>query len=96
MVTRDEDAAMSAAPAEVGARTYATTLAALLDGIAAPPRDVAVSGLALDSRHVTPGAAFLACPGRTGHGLAHVAAAIANGCGRITFRPQSGSTGAAA
>ena len=33
--------------AEAGARTYGTTLGALLDGIAAPSRAVAVSGLAL-------------------------------------------------
>jgi UDP-N-acetylmuramoyl-L-alanyl-D-glutamate--2,6-diaminopimelate ligase len=90
MVTRDEDAAMSAAPAEAGARTYGTTLGALLDGVATPSRDVAVSGLALDSRHVTPGGAFLACPGRTGHGLAHVAAAIANGAVAVLWEPSSG------
>jgi UDP-N-acetylmuramoyl-L-alanyl-D-glutamate--2,6-diaminopimelate ligase len=90
MVTHGEDTAMSASPAEAGPRTYGTTLAVLLDGIATPSRDLAVSGLALDSRHVTPGAAFLACPGRTGHGLEHVAAAIANGATAVLWEPASG------
>jgi UDP-N-acetylmuramoyl-L-alanyl-D-glutamate--2,6-diaminopimelate ligase len=67
-----------------------TTLAALLAGTAVPQRDVELRGLALDSRHVTAGAAFLACPGRTGHGVAHAAAAVERGAVAVLWEPAPG------
>ena len=51
MVTRGEDTVMSAASAETGVRTYGTTLGVLLDGVAAPSRDVAVSTGVLERPH---------------------------------------------
>jgi UDP-N-acetylmuramoyl-L-alanyl-D-glutamate--2,6-diaminopimelate ligase len=74
----------------VTAVDHRTTLAALLAGTAVPQRDVELRGLALDSRHVTAGAAFLACPGRTGHGLAHAAAAVERGAVAVLWEPSPG------
>ena len=44
-------------------------LKALLGGLAEVPERLEVSDITQDSRSVTPGAAFLACRGRTHHGL---------------------------
>lgn len=53
-------------------------------GIAELPSDLAVTDLTLDSREVTPGAAFFACRGARGHGLAFAARAAAAGA-RVIF-----------
>lgn len=45
--------------------------------------DVAVSGLALDSRKVTPGALFAALPGTQVHGAAFIPTALQNGASAI-------------
>jgi len=52
------------------------SLRSVLDGLADVPGEIMVSDITEDSRAVTPGAAFLACRGRTHHGLefAHAAA----------------------
>jgi UDP-N-acetylmuramyl pentapeptide synthase len=44
-------------------------LKALLGGLVDVPERLEVSDITQDSRSVTPGAAFLACRGRTHHGL---------------------------
>ncbi|MBA4285181.1 MAG: UDP-N-acetylmuramoyl-L-alanyl-D-glutamate--2,6-diaminopimelate ligase [Xanthomonadaceae bacterium] len=64
----------------------------LLDGLAAvdTAADVAVTGLALDSRAVTPGALFLAVRGQSAHGLVHVDAAIARGAAAVVWEPAEG------
>ncbi|MFO1406471.1 MAG: UDP-N-acetylmuramoyl-L-alanyl-D-glutamate--2,6-diaminopimelate ligase [Steroidobacteraceae bacterium] len=69
---------------------YRTTLAALLEGIAVPMRDVAVAGLAMDSRDAGPDGVFLACAGRTSHGIAHAADAIARGATVVLHEPADG------
>jgi UDP-N-acetylmuramoyl-L-alanyl-D-glutamate--2,6-diaminopimelate ligase len=68
------------------------SLRALLDGFAAvdAAADIAVTGLALDSRTVTPGALFLALRGQASHGLAHVDAAIARGAAAVVWEPADG------
>ncbi len=69
-----------------------TPLDGLLEGlpVRAPVPAVPVSGLALDSRRVTPGCAFLAVPGTRGHGLRHGADALARGAGAILYEGADG------
>jgi len=78
------------AVAENAAPVYRAMLGTLLEGFAQPPRDVELSDLAFDSRQVTPGAAFLACQGRTSHGLAHAAAAVERGAVAVLWEPAAG------
>jgi UDP-N-acetylmuramoyl-L-alanyl-D-glutamate--2,6-diaminopimelate ligase len=78
------------AAVETAVPAYCAQLGALLEGFAAPPRDVEITDLALDSRHVAPGAAFLACPGRVTHGLAHAAAAVERGAVAVLWEPVPG------
>jgi UDP-N-acetylmuramoyl-L-alanyl-D-glutamate--2,6-diaminopimelate ligase len=78
------------AAAESAAPAYRAMLGSLLEGFAQPLRDVEVAGLAFDSRQVTPGAAFLACQGRTSHGLAHAATAVERGAVAVLWEPAEG------
>lgn len=61
------------------ARPQATPLAALLGDLAAAPPGHAVTGIALDSRRVVAGGAFMALAGHAGHGLDHLDEALARG-----------------
>jgi UDP-N-acetylmuramoyl-L-alanyl-D-glutamate--2,6-diaminopimelate ligase len=90
VVSRGEDEGMNAAADDTGAPVYRTTLGALLEGFAQPLRDVELTDLAFDSRQVTPGAAFLACQGRTSHGLQHAAAALERGAVAVLWEPVPG------
>ena len=81
---------MNAVADDTGAPVYRSTLAAVLEGFAQPLRDVEVTDLTLDSRQVSPGAAFLACQGRTSHGLAHAAAAVERGAVAVLWEPAPG------
>jgi len=90
MVTRGEDPGMSAVADDTGAPAYRTTLAVLLEGVAHPLRDLEVTDLALDSRHATPGSVFLACQGRTSHGITHAAAAVERGAVAVLWEPAPG------
>ena len=63
------------------------SLARLLDGIAALPRDVAVSDLTQDGRAARPGGAFLAVHGSVEHGLKYAPQAIANGARAVLWEP---------
>jgi UDP-N-acetylmuramoyl-L-alanyl-D-glutamate--2,6-diaminopimelate ligase len=63
----------------------ARPLAELAAGFAEVPAQVLVSDLTLDSRAVTPGALFLACRGRTHHGLAFAPEAIARGARAVLY-----------
>ena len=85
-----EDPGMNAVAEDAVAPVYRSTLAALLAGIAQPLRDLAILDLTLDSRSVTPGAAFLACQGRTTHGVAHAATAVERGAVAVLWEPAPG------
>jgi len=69
------------------AAQYRMMLSTLLSGFAHPLRDAEVRDITQDSRLVTPGAAFLACRGRTTHGLAHAAQAIERGAVAVLWEP---------
>jgi UDP-N-acetylmuramoyl-L-alanyl-D-glutamate--2,6-diaminopimelate ligase len=64
----------------------------LLAGLVVTAPQVQVAGLSLDSRGVRPGEAFLACRGRSSHGLAHLDQALANGAGVVLWEPGEGVT----
>jgi UDP-N-acetylmuramoyl-L-alanyl-D-glutamate--2,6-diaminopimelate ligase len=61
------------------------SLADLTAGILATPRDITITDVTLDSRAVRPGALFLACRGRTHHGLAFAREAIARGARAVLY-----------
>ena len=61
-------------------------LKALLGGLVDVPERLEVSDITQDSRSVTPGAAFLACQGRTHHGLEFAHSAVAAGARRRHVR----------
>lgn len=63
------------------------TLDALLR-VPAPP--MALNGLSLDSRRLTPGGLFLACRGTRTHGLEHLPQALANGAAAVAWEPAPG------
>jgi UDP-N-acetylmuramoyl-L-alanyl-D-glutamate--2,6-diaminopimelate ligase len=63
------------------------SLARLLDGLAALPRDVEVSDLTQDGRAARPGCAFLAVHGNTEHGLKYAPQAVANGARAVLWEP---------
>jgi UDP-N-acetylmuramoyl-L-alanyl-D-glutamate--2,6-diaminopimelate ligase len=76
--------------AAAGAPEYRASLATLLEGLAQPERDVELRDLEMDSRRIVPGAAFLACQGRTTHGLEHAAEAVARGAVAVLWEPGPG------
>ncbi|HEX9140343.1 MAG TPA: UDP-N-acetylmuramoyl-L-alanyl-D-glutamate--2,6-diaminopimelate ligase [Steroidobacteraceae bacterium] len=65
-------------------------LKALLGGEFTVAEHVEVADLSMDSRQVQPGGAFLACRGRTHHGLEFVANALANGARVVLWEPAAG------
>jgi len=67
---------------------YQMTLGRLLEGFdVAAPHGLQVTDLVQDSRHATPGCVFLACQGRTTHGLLHAAAAVERGAIAVLWEP---------
>ena len=67
---------------------YNMTLGRLLEGLdVAAPHGLQVTDLVQDSRAATPGCVFLACPGRTTHGLVHAAAAVERGAVAVLWEP---------
>ena len=65
-----------------------TTTARLTDLLTvADAPDVIVSGLAMDSRRLHAGDAFLACRGLSGHGLDHIGDAVAANCAAVVYEP---------
>jgi UDP-N-acetylmuramoyl-L-alanyl-D-glutamate--2,6-diaminopimelate ligase len=66
-------------------------LGELLAGFAVTPFEsgARVTDLTLHSREASPGSLFLACRGRTGHGLAHAEAAIERGAVAILAEPDA-------
>lgn len=77
-------------------RTIATdhALSGLLEGLTAETirQDLAVSGLALDSRKVKSGDLFLAVAGSTVHGLEFARQAVALGAVAVAWQPVDGQT----
>jgi UDP-N-acetylmuramoyl-L-alanyl-D-glutamate--2,6-diaminopimelate ligase len=69
---------------------YRTSLTALLDGLAHPLRDVQVTDLTQDSRQAVAGSAFIACQGRTSHGVLHAPAAVERGAVAVLWEPVPG------
>jgi UDP-N-acetylmuramoyl-L-alanyl-D-glutamate--2,6-diaminopimelate ligase len=65
-------------------------LKAVLGGLVDIPDRLEVSDITSDSRSVIPGAAFLACQGRTQHGLKFVQDAIAAGARAVLWEPAPG------
>ncbi len=63
------------------------SLARLLEGVSAVPRDVTVSDITLDSRAVVAGGAFLACRGIKSHGLQYLDAALSHGVAAVVWEP---------
>jgi UDP-N-acetylmuramoyl-L-alanyl-D-glutamate--2,6-diaminopimelate ligase len=68
-------------------RTEATTLGQLLGPDAGAHAAIEVTDLVLDSRQVTPGAAFIAVPGAREHGVRHAAEALRRGARVILYQP---------
>ncbi len=61
--------------------------------VSGPVPSLAIASLTLDSRKVSPGAAFVALPGAGGtHGLHHVAEALQKGAVVILYDPQNAPT----
>jgi UDP-N-acetylmuramoyl-L-alanyl-D-glutamate--2,6-diaminopimelate ligase len=72
--------------------TVATrALAELTAGIVAVPAGLDVTDVTLDSRTAVPGGLFLACRGRTHHGLKFAAQAIARGARAVLYEPAEAS-----
>jgi UDP-N-acetylmuramoyl-L-alanyl-D-glutamate--2,6-diaminopimelate ligase len=65
-------------------------LKALLGGGIEVPAQVEIADLTMDSRQVTPGAAFLACRGQSAHGLQYAREAVAKGARAVLFEPEAG------
>ena len=63
-------------------------LSQLLPDLSSAAAGISVSDVTLDSGSVQPGGLFLACPGRSTHGLQHVSEAIARGARAVLFEPQ--------
>jgi len=59
----------------------------LLEGIAPVDGDITITGLALDSRLVVKGNAFIALAGSRQHGLLHLKQAVEQGAGAVIYDP---------
>jgi len=90
MVSRVSSTDASVVTGLADARSYRSSLAALLDEGERPQRDVEVSDVTQDSRQATPGCVFIACQGRTSHGVQHAAAAVARGAVAVLWEPVPG------
>lgn len=67
-------------------------MAELTAGIIDAPADLLVTDVTLDSRAASPGALFLACRGRTHHGLKFAGQAIARGARAVLYEPADASS----
>jgi len=76
---------MTGPGSEISPRAAARPLAELTAGLVAAPAGLVVSDVTLDSRAASPGALFLACKGRTHHGLAFAEQAIAGGARAVLY-----------
>jgi UDP-N-acetylmuramoyl-L-alanyl-D-glutamate--2,6-diaminopimelate ligase len=76
---------MSGASAKADRLRAPRPLAELAVGFAAVPDDVVVNDVTLDSKAVGPGGLFLACKGRTHHGLKFAQQAVAQGARAVLY-----------
>jgi len=76
--------------------TTAMTLGELFGAAAGNLDGVQVEDLVLDSRQITPGAAFLAVQGSESHGLDHVDDALARGAVAVVYEPSASHDAVAA
>jgi UDP-N-acetylmuramoyl-L-alanyl-D-glutamate--2,6-diaminopimelate ligase len=74
----------------MGRPAVARPLADLTAGFVDVPAGIVVSDLTLDSRAVSPGSLFLACKGRTHHGLRFAGQAVARGARAVLFEGSPG------
>jgi UDP-N-acetylmuramoyl-L-alanyl-D-glutamate--2,6-diaminopimelate ligase len=63
----------------------ARKLADLTEGLVTAPAGIVVSDVTLDSRAASPGSLFLACHGRTRHGLKFAQQAVARGASAVLY-----------
>ena len=66
---------------------YRATLGQLLEGYGVTAPEVTVTDLSQDSRTVSRGGAFIACRGRTTHGLEHLGTALDRGATAVLWEP---------
>ena len=76
---------MTGVDSQLGVPGPARPLADLTAGFATVPGDIVVSDVTLDSRAAVPGGLFLACKGRTSHGLKFAEQAVARGARAVLF-----------
>ncbi len=76
---------MTGAGAQFEGLSVRRSLAELAAGFAAAPADVVVNDVTLDSKTVGPGSLFLACRGRTHHGLKFAQQAVAQGARAVLY-----------
>ncbi len=79
----------TAAPNSSAGRPLAELTAGLID----TPPPLQIRDLTLDSRAASPGTLFLACRGRSRHGLAFAAEAVARGARAILYEPPAEPAG---
>ena len=75
--------------------SVARPLAELTAGFATVPAELLVSDVTLDSRTASRGALFLACAGRTHHGLEFAADAVKRGASAVLYERNEAHAGAA-
>ena len=81
---------MNATATKHASTGYGMTLGRLLEGFdVAAPHGVHVTDLVQDSREATPGCVFVACQGRTTHGLLHAASAVERGAVAVLWEPTA-------
>jgi len=73
--------------------TAAMTLGELLGSAAGLHADIEISDLVLDSRQVVAGAAFVAVPGGSEHGLRYASDALARGASAVLYEPSQAYAG---
>jgi UDP-N-acetylmuramoyl-L-alanyl-D-glutamate--2,6-diaminopimelate ligase len=64
----------------------------LTQGLVDVPADIQVSDITLDSRSVSPGALFLACRGRSHHGLQFAEQAVARGARAVLYEDDDAAS----
>ncbi len=83
---------MTGVETQIGHPGVARPLADLTIGFVDVPAGIVVSDVTLDSRAVTPGTLFLACKGRTHHGLKFAEQAVARGARAVLFEGSADET----
>ncbi|MGH8209316.1 MAG: Mur ligase family protein, partial [Steroidobacteraceae bacterium] len=82
---------MSGLQSQLDSLRVARPLAELTAGVLAVPGDVVINDVTLDSRVAAPGSLFLACRGRTHHGLEFAEQAVARGALAVLYEPDAGT-----